>query len=333
MRTLFFLCFLYLLHILYFAPATFAAGRVECAAVESKLMARAVRYCALLPPSYDAPASRGRRYPVVYYLHGLGDNEQSLIHLGGWNMIENLQERGRIGEMIVVVPDAGRSFYVNSRDTRQPYEDFFFREFLPAIERQYRIRRKRSARALLGISMGGYGALRYAFSRPQMFAAVAAHMPALIETIPAGMTDARMLGPRFGFLNDVFGRPFDRAMWERASPFTLLRNAGSLNGLKIYMDCGRSDEYGFDAGTQALSRALTARKIPHEAHIRPGGHNWIFVGEHLDKSLEFVSRALGIKAEGSTKQKQPGRLAEGPGRPGLSHPPPQLWARLALRGK
>jgi S-formylglutathione hydrolase FrmB len=259
-------------------------------------MGRAVRYCALLPASYDASAKSGRRYSVVYYLHGLGDNEQSLVNLGGWNIIENLQERGRIGEMIFIAPDAGRSFYVNSRDYRQPYEDFFFREFLPAIERKYRIRRERASRALLGISMGGYGALRYAFSRPQMFSAVAAHMPALIEKIPPGMTDARMLGPRFGFLNDVFGRPFDRAMWERASPFTLLRNAGSLNGLKIYMDCGRSDEYGFDAGTQALSHALTAKKIPHEAQIRPGGHSWLFVGEHLDKSLEFLSKSLGFRS-------------------------------------
>jgi S-formylglutathione hydrolase FrmB len=267
-----------------------AAGRVECGAVESRLMKDSVRYCALLPAGYDsAPA---RRYPVVYYLHGLGDNEQSLIHLGGWSVVEELRQRGRIGDFIILAPDGGRSFYVNSRDAGRPYSDFFLREFVPLMEKKYRVLASRSARALLGISMGGYGALRFALENPDRFGAVAAHMAALIEKVPAGVTDLRAIGPRLGILNEVFGRPFDRAYWDRNSPIAIAARAPGLARLKIYFDCGSSDEYGFDSGARALNKTLVSRKIEHEFHIYPGGHSWAFVSEHLPASIEFLSRAI-----------------------------------------
>ena len=116
-------------------PAS-AAGRVECNSIRSAVLGQAVRYCALLPPSNDA--DKARRYPILYYLHGLGDNEQSLINLGGWNLTENLREAGKIGEFLILAPDGGRSFYINSRDGQVRYEDFFIREFVPAMEKKFR---------------------------------------------------------------------------------------------------------------------------------------------------------------------------------------------------
>jgi S-formylglutathione hydrolase FrmB len=272
------------------ASSGLAAGRVECGTVQSKLMRRPVRYCALLPAGYDA--DRSKLFPVVYYLHGLGDNEQSLVNSGGWYLVEELQEKRRIAEFVIVTPDAGRSFYINSKSGNSPYEDFFFREFLPAIEGKYRIRAARQSRALLGISMGGYGALRFAFLRPDLFAAAAAHMPALIEKLPRGITDARSLGPRFGFLNEIFGPPFDAALWERNSPFTLARRLSAGSAPRIYLDCGRSDEYGFDAGTEAMGKLLLSLKLPVEWHIHPGGHSWFYVAEHIPASLQFLSAVL-----------------------------------------
>jgi S-formylglutathione hydrolase FrmB len=269
-----------------------AAGRIECSAIHSKLLGRQVKYCALLPPSYDT--AKTRRYPVLYYLHGLGDSEQSLLNLGGWNLIENLREAGRIGEFLIITPEGGRSFYINSRDGKEPYEDFFLREFMPAMERKYRVRAGRDSRAITGVSMGGYGALRFAFRYPQLFVAVSSHMGALIEKMPQGLTDARELGRGLGFLNEIFGQPFDRAFWDRNSPFTLVREGKGYAGLKIYFDCGRQDDYGFDAGAQKLHELLQSRGIPHEFHLYAGGHNWFYVAEHLGASMEFHSRAFGF---------------------------------------
>jgi S-formylglutathione hydrolase FrmB len=284
----FLLCFLSLLS--FCAQPASAAGRVECAAVQSKLMGRKVNYCALLPPSYDM--QKARRFSVVYYLHGLGDNEQSLLNFGGWNLVERLQEKKQIGDFIIVTPDGGRGFYVNSRDGRRPYEDFFIREFIPAIEKRYRIAGTKATRGLMGVSMGGYGALRFAFNYPQMFKVVAVHMPALFEKLPRGLTDPAALGDRFNFLNEVFGRPFDVSLWERNSPFTLAKNIPIATSPRIYFDCGNQDEYGFDYGATALHELLKSRRIAHEYHLYPGNHSPGYVAAHLDASLKFVSRAV-----------------------------------------
>ena len=81
-------------------PAS-AAGRVECSALRSTALSRAVKYCAILPPSFDT--EKTRTYPVLYWLHGLGENEQTFVDFGGWNLVENLQTDRRIGDYVIEV--------------------------------------------------------------------------------------------------------------------------------------------------------------------------------------------------------------------------------------
>src|ERR1700676_2926154 len=164
------------------ATSVRAAGRAECRSVPSKILGYDVPFCVLLPPSYDADAAK--RYPVVYFLHGIGDNEQVLLNSGGLLMVQDLRDQKRIGDFLIVTPAAGRSFYINSRDGHVRYEDFFIREFIPYIESHYRIRVGRRARGIAGVSMGGYGALRFAFKYPQMFAAVSVNSAALLQKLP-----------------------------------------------------------------------------------------------------------------------------------------------------
>ncbi|MFB3917845.1 MAG: alpha/beta hydrolase [Terriglobales bacterium] len=261
--------------------------------MRSSILRREVRYCALLPASYDSVKTR--RYPVLYLLHGLGDNEQMLVRSGVWNIVERLRETGSIADFLIVTPQADRSYYVNSHNGSVFYEDFFIREFVTAIERRYRVRRTRASRGIAGISMGGYGALRFAFKYPQMFAAVGAHMPALYETVPPFIRAAAAISPRAARLDigNVFGAPFDEKFWERESPFTLLRaNAAHLRQLKIYFDCGDQDDFGFDAGARSLDRLLSAKGIAHEFHIYPGRHDWMHVVQHFPQMLEFESKAI-----------------------------------------
>lgn len=269
-------------------------GRAECRSAPSKLLGHVVPYCVTLPPSYDS--NKTERYPVLYFLHGLGGNSQQFIDSGGLNVIEDLWQRKQLKEFLIVTPDAGRSFYVNSRDGRVRYEDFFIREFIPYIESHYRIRADRHDRGISGVSMGGYGALRFAFLYPNLFGSVSAHSAALVEKPPAtnvsgaqGMGISRVLG-------SAFGSPFDPAYWQRESPFTIERNSPRPVGLEIYFDCGTDDNYGFYAGAQAFHDLLLARKIPHEFHLYPGAHDWSYFASHLSASLEFHSRAFGIAA-------------------------------------
>src|SRR5579863_3546427 len=171
--------FLFLSLLADFAPAQ---SRIDCNLLKSHILGEDVHYCVLLPSGYDSAAGKpsSKMYPVLYFLHGLGENEQSLFKTGGWSLIEDLRQQGKIGDFLIVTPEAKASFYINSADGKVRYSDFFLREFMPFIESKYRIRRERSARAITGISMGGYGALRLAFANPGMFSAVSAQSAALM---------------------------------------------------------------------------------------------------------------------------------------------------------
>jgi S-formylglutathione hydrolase FrmB len=275
------------LFLLTVAPINQAAtGRVECNSVPSKILTHPVPYCIIVPPSFDADKSR--QFPVLYFLHGLGDNEQSFIHTGAWNVTEDLLERNEIREFLIATPFGGASFYINSKDGKTRYEDFLLQEFFPFIEKRYRAVPGRAHRAIAGISMGGYGALHLAFRHPQLFSSVGAHSAALIEKLPVFLGSTPN-SPRSRVLGEVFGSPPDEAFWQRNSPLTLARTA-DLQGLKIYFDCGDQDDYGFDAGAAALDKILNRRRIPHEYHLYPGRHDPVYFGEHLPASLQFASR-------------------------------------------
>jgi S-formylglutathione hydrolase FrmB len=275
---------------LLFGSMARAAGRAECRSLPSKILARAVAYCVLLPPSYDE--EKARRFPALYFLHGLGENEQALLNSGGWNLIQDLWEQKKIHEFVVAAPDGDRTFYINSSDGRVRYEDFLIREFLPAIERRYRIRADRRDRGITGISMGGYGSLRLALRYPALFGSATAHSAALIERLPRAMLDAPEEKALARILGGAFGTPFDPAVWDRNNPFTLVKNGANPAGMKIYFDCGTEDDFGFYKGAQAFHELLASRGIAHEFHLDPGGHSWSYFAQHFPASLEFHSKVF-----------------------------------------
>jgi S-formylglutathione hydrolase FrmB len=283
--------FTYFLSLLCLAvPLHAATGRVECNSLPSKFTHRAVPYCIMLPPAFDA--DKTRHFPILYLLHGLGDNEQFFMHSGEWNLVEDMREKGELKDFLIATPDGGTSFYINAKDGKERYEDFLVQEFFPFIEKRYRVSPGRTNRAISGISMGGYGALHLAFRHPQLFSAVSAHSAALIEKLPVflgGAAPQSSQPNRARILGGVFGSPPDPVYWNQESPITLARTA-NLAGLKIYFDCGDQDDYGFDAGATVLDKVLTTRHIAHEFHLYPGRHDASYFAAHLPASLEFHAR-------------------------------------------
>jgi S-formylglutathione hydrolase FrmB len=176
------LYFLLLIGMLYVPRSLLATGRVECNSAPSKILARGVRYCVVLPPSFDA--DKTRHFPILYFLDGLGDNEQFFIHSGAWNLVEDMRDKGELRDFLIATPEARSSFYINARDGESRYEDFLVQEFFPYIETRYRVASGRANRAISGISMGGYGVLHLAFRHPQLFSSVSAHSAALPTSCP-----------------------------------------------------------------------------------------------------------------------------------------------------
>jgi len=280
----------FFLFLLFLTISASAQSRIDCNALKSRILGETVHYCVLLPSSYDSVPAK--HYPVLYFLHGLGENEQTLFKTGGWNLIEDLRQQHKIGDFLIVTPEAKASFYVNSADGKVRYSDFFLQEFIPYIEANYRIRREPKARAITGISMGGYGALRFAFAKPDMFSVVSAQSAALITDSPKELDAALRAGtPLARLLGSVFGNPIDGAHWKQNDPFWLARkNKAEIGKLAIYFNCGRDDEYDFEVGAAALDKQLTEERIKHEYHLYPGNHSASYFGAHIGEVMEFHSK-------------------------------------------
>jgi len=275
-----------------------AQSRIDCSALNSHVLKQVIHYCVYLPAGYDAATAPtlSKRYPVLYFLHGLGDNEQTLFNSGGWTLLDDLRNQHKMGDFLIVAPEGRRSFYINSADGSVRYSDFFLQEFLPHIESKYRVRPGRAGRAISGISMGGYGALRFAFVHPELFSAVSAQSAALITESPQALDSASRTGaPLAGVLAAVFGKPINVPHWNDNSPFVLAkRNAAVLKKLAIYFNCGQDDNYGFEKGAAALHDELQKESVKHEYRAYPGDHSLTYFLSHFAEVMEFHSRAFDL---------------------------------------
>jgi len=279
-------------------PAAQAQGRIDCNALNSQILQQVVHYCVYLPSGYDGGTAKpsAPRYPALYFLHGLSDNEQTLFNSGGWTLLDDLRRHHKIGDFLIVAPEGRRSFYINSADGSVRYSDFFLREFIPHIEASYRVRTSREGRAISGVSMGGYGALRFAFSHPDMFSAVSAQSAALMTAHPKELDAAAGTGaPLARVLAAVFGNPIDLPHWNENNPLALAkRNPAGVHKLAIYFNCGQDDNYGFEEGAAALQQILRKQGVKHEYHLYPGDHSLSYFLAHFAEVMEFHSRAFGL---------------------------------------
>ena len=268
-----------------------ARAEVRYSTFHSAALRRDVAYAVQLPPSY---ATGDRRYPVLHVLHGLFEKPDFWEQRGLPRILEDLWKIGDVPEMIVVAADGDDSFFLNG--PLGAYEDLVTRDLPAHVEATYRALPGRDGRALLGISMGGYAALRIALARPEAFRAVAAHSAMVLDSVPTAAAGAGRW--HMAAFNRAFGDPIDAALWAANDPLALAARADPGQAPALYFDCGSADRYGLFKGNEELHRRLQARGVAHEFALRPGDHGYDFVRSALGYSVRFLGGALrgGAKA-------------------------------------
>jgi len=272
-----------------FVPAILFAqgGKVsDNLSIPSKILKMDRKYAIYLPSDYETSS---RSYPVLYLLHGAGDDHTGWVQFGEVkNIADKAIAEGKCTAMIIVMPDGntGQRGYFNSPKGDWNYEDFFFQEFMPAIEKTYRIRAEKRYRAISGLSMGGGGTFMYALHHPELFSSAC---PLSAYTGPITLQDASdRLKKQYPDISDA-----DIAKNFSSLSATELINAmpdDQKKAVRWYIDCG-DDDFLFE-GNCLAHIAMRKKDIPHEFRIRDGAHNWTYWREALPTVLEFVSQSF-----------------------------------------
>ena len=260
-------------------PAQAVAG-VEHKTFHSRAASADVGYNVLLPPGY---AAGDRRYPVLYWLHGLGGNENNRPASLGPRILAAMKD-GLPPFIVIFVNGADYTFYVDSPDRAIPAATVLISELIPHVDATYRTIADRRGRAIEGFSMGGFGALHHAMKRPDLFGSVVAYAPALLEVQPAdgGLTLRRAGGTHAGATPEspalasknklLFERMFGGRpeTFEEASPYTLLRRDGAQlrTRLPVRLVIGTAD--GLWNAAQRFDKQMRESGYEHEFEVVDG---------------------------------------------------------------
>ncbi|MEW6126532.1 MAG: alpha/beta hydrolase family protein [Acidobacteriota bacterium] len=268
-------------------PAT-DGSRIEYGTLQSTALGRDLPFAVQLPPSYDKDAKR--RYPVLYFLHGMNGNEREFEARHVADKVNQLRQSHVIGEMIIIAPQGKNSFYLNAKNGEQ-YEDAIIKDLVPYVEKTYRAVGTRDARAIQGISMGGFGALVLAFKHPEIFSSVTAHCAAIFSELPDVSGADRYSQFRRQLVGKIFGDPPDAEFFKANNPTDVATsNAASIKktGLKIYFDVGEQDRYQFAAPNKTFDEHLTKLGIAHKFNLFQGNHGWEYMISVADNSYGFL---------------------------------------------
>ena len=247
-----------------------------------------VKYSVYLPADYETSL---RSYPVVYLLHGYSDDETGWIQFGEANTIADRGiNDGDFSSAIIVMPDGKVSWYCNDCKKEDSWQDMFVEEFIPYIEKVYRIRAKKEFRAIAGLSMGGFGALQISMNHPDLFSTcVAMSSGTFTDEEIKNMPDERYNM----FFGNIFGKELKGENrisdnWKAHSPLHLIHTVPmeKLKSIRFYIDCG-DDDFLYK-GNSTLHIEMRDLGIPHEYRVRQGSHSWEYWRTGLYDGLKYI---------------------------------------------
>ncbi len=254
--------------------------------LDSKLMGRKMPYMVSLPTNYDTKEESGRVYPTIYLLHGLNGGLTDWPHKTGVNRSDLNRTT------ITVFVEGGNGWYTDnlSRDSDN-WESYIIRELIPEVERKFRANGRKEYRAIAGLSMGGYGAIKFGLKHPEMFSLVGSFSGALGA---AGSSEWTRVPFVERTLTSIFGPPGSE-LRKANDIFDIVRRASSEKVKEwpfIYLDCGTEDF--LLQNNRDFVELLVEKKVSHEYRQLPGGHDWEYWSKQIEEFLAVANRH-GIK--------------------------------------
>lgn len=263
-------------------------AKVISGSLQSRLIQKALPYRVIQPAAYE---NSEKRFPVLYLLHGLFGNCDNWIELT--DILKYVERH----HFLIVAPDSGNSWYTDSETIEnEKFESYLTAELIPEIERTFRVISKREGRAVAGISMGGYGAFKYALRHPDLF---------IFAASCSGAFHAAAMNPELCGDDWIeFEGSIMRAFGEQGSETRKRNDAYNIvsaidNGMAselpfFYLDCGDRDS--FLNANREFAELLGAKKIAHDYREQSGGHEWPYWNERIGYILELTDKIFAQRA-------------------------------------
>lgn len=269
-----------------------ASTKPESRRLDSKLMGRQLSYNVILPSGYDA--DKTSRFPVLYLLHGLFGS------FDDWATKSNVREEASKFNFIIVMPEGENGWYVDSAtNDKNKYESYITQELIPTIDRDFRTVDNANSRAIAGLSMGGYGSLKFGLKYPEKFGFAASMSGALNAT-----SFSKEVLARLSFIKGSIDKAYGEGDTKTRLENDIFKLAQNLNEAQIkstpfiYLDCGTEDSL-IDTN-QNFAKLLREKKIKHEFRQLPGGHDWKYWSRQIREVLQTAQESLKTPKSQST---------------------------------
>jgi len=263
------------------------SDRLESIPLPSARFGRPLPYGVLAPP---ASAGSDRPPHVCYLLHGLGDDHLALDRFGVAGRLYDQMAAGALPPMTIVAPSGERGFYVDWHDGSHPYESHIIDEVLPSVEARLGLEVERERRHLLGVSMGGIGALHLGLRHPELFGSIACLSGPILDEREAVEHIETSFLRFFVRFEPIFGDGSDRAFIEGHNPFAIVRRRAPDLGQRLLVAAGRAEKPFFRDTTRRFHEFLAERGVEHEWLEFPGGHGWRFWCPVIEDRLQGLAR-------------------------------------------
>jgi len=276
--------FLALFTIIFFSVAISAATRVETVRLQSKLVNTTLPYNVILPDDYDT--SPATRYPVLYLLHGLTG------HYSDWVSRTNVADYTSVYRIIVVTPEGNDGWYSDSESVAtDKYESYILKELIPDVQQRYRTIEARYGRAVAGLSMGGYGALKFGLKSPSTFVFAGSMSGAVGVT---RLSEKEAGAERWATSLKLFGA-VDSETRKTNDLFQIINqlSPARISSLPFfYFDCGTEDSATIFPYNRELAQLMADKKIPHEYRELPGDHSWGYWDTQVQEVLRIAAQKM-----------------------------------------
>jgi len=261
-----------------------ASARIETVRFQSKLINTTLPYNVILPTDYET--SKTTRYPVLYLLHGLTG------HYNDWISRTNVADYAAEYRVIVVMPEGNDSWYTDSATvTTDKYESYILNELLPDVQQRYRTIEARYARAIAGLSMGGYGAIKFGLKTPSTFVFAASMSGAFGAT---RLSEKEIGASHWGNSLKLFG-PVGGETRIANDLFEIINKLAPARVSSLpyfYFDCGTEDSPLIFPFNRELSALMLEKKIPHEFRQLPGDHSWGYWDRQVQEILKIGAQKM-----------------------------------------